>query len=206
MIIGPNARIAVTVAALLCAPSFALAQSNTAAPHVPLEKTIGQTGPEVVPSLIVVNARDASLQGGKLTLTGASPNSIVFADRPMRAARHAFTNHLLEEWGDDGTFQQDPPNATVSAFAKDGSTVSDAVVVLKSPKAEGDRITFDVDVLEGDLTGADGPASLFIDRFGFGGFRGGFARGALGASASPASAVSASAPSTSAVWVSRAAR
>jgi hypothetical protein len=47
-------------------------------------------------------------------------------------------------------------------------------VVLKTAKLEGDRLTFDVDVLEGDLTGGDGPASLFIDRFGFGGFHGGF--------------------------------
>jgi hypothetical protein len=33
-------------------------------------------------------------------------------------------------------------------------------------------LTFDVDVLEGELTGGDGPATLVIDRFGFGGFRG----------------------------------
>src|SRR5262249_32189553 len=40
------------------------------------------------------------------------------------------------------------------------------------------KLTFDVNVLEGDLTGADGPASVFIDRFAFGGFHGGgFAAG-----------------------------
>ena len=71
------------------------------------------------------------------------------------------------------TFAADPPNATVSVFSKDGSGVRDAVVVLKTPKLEGDRLTFDVDVLEGDLTGGDGPASVFIDRFGFGGFHAG---------------------------------
>ena len=46
---------------------------------------------------------------------------------------------------------------------EDGSTVRDAVVVLKTPKLEGERLTFDVQVLEGDLAGADGAASLFID-------------------------------------------
>jgi len=128
--------------------------------------------------MIVLNAHGASLQGGKLTLTGVSPNSIVFADRPVRAAGHAFTSYLLEEWAENGAFADDPPNATVSAFNKEGSTVRDAVVVLKSPKAEGERVTFDVEVLEGDLTGADGPASVFIDRFGFayGGARFGGAR------------------------------
>ena len=35
-----------------------------------------------------------------------------------------------------------------------------------SPKLEDDRLTFDVRVLEGDLTGADGPAAVFIDIIG----------------------------------------
>ena len=35
--------------------------------------------------------------------------------------------------------------------------------MLKSPKLEGDKLTFDVDVLEGDLRAADGPASVFMD-------------------------------------------
>jgi hypothetical protein len=169
-----------TVVGMLCVPGLAFAQATPPTqPHVPLQKTIGQAKPEVVPSLIVMNARGASLQGGKLTLIGVAPNSIVFADRPVRAAGHALTTHLLEEWATGSeSFASDPPNATVSAFSKDGSGVRDAVVVLKAPKLEGDRLTFDVDVLEGDLTGGDGPASVFIDRFGFafGGFHGGFGR------------------------------
>ena len=63
-------------------------------------------------------------------------------------------------------FAKDPPNATVSGFSKDGATVRDAVVVLKNPKLEGDRLTFDVAVLEGDLAGVDGAAAVFIDIIG----------------------------------------
>lgn len=179
----------VTVVGLLFAPISAIAQSTTApAPHVPLQKTIGQAKPDIIPSLIVMNSRGASLLGGKLTLTGVSPNAIIFADRPVRAAGHALTTHLLEEWApgneDAESFTKDPPNATVSAFSKDGSTIRDAVVTLKNAKLEGDKLTFDVNVLEGDLTGADGPASVFIDRFGFGGFHaggfGGFHAGGFG--------------------------
>jgi hypothetical protein len=86
------------IAFLLWGAAPALAQTSPSTPrHVPLQKTIGQAGPDIVPSLIVMNARGASLQGGKLTLTGVSPNSIVFADRPVRAAGHALTTHLLEE-------------------------------------------------------------------------------------------------------------
>ena len=157
----------------LAASGAAFAQSTTPAapPHVPLQKTIGQAKPEVVPSLIVINSRGATLADGKLTLTGVSPNSIVFADRPVRAAGHALTVHLLEEWSPENdnseSFAKNPPNATVSVFSKDGSEIRDAVIVMKTPKLEGDKLTFDVDVLEGDLANADGPASVFIDRFGF---------------------------------------
>ena len=136
----------------------------------PAQKQIGATKTEMVPSLIVMNARGASLSGSTLTLDGVSPNSIVFADRPVRAAGHSLTSQLLEEWipnpegGDD--FAKDPPNATVSVLSKDGSKVADAVVVLKSPKLTGDQLTFDVQVLEGNLAGADGPAFVFIDIIG----------------------------------------
>ena len=176
------------IALLLCGAAPALAQTTASTPkHEPLQKTIGQAGPEVVPSLIVMNARGASLQGGKLTLTGVAPNSIVFADRPVRAAGHSLTTDLLHEWSPSNdsadSFSKDPPNATVSVFSTDGSKVRDAVVVLKTAKLESDRLTFDVDVLEGDLAGGDGPAALFIDRFG-GGFRGfhagGFHAGGMG--------------------------
>ncbi len=163
-----TAWILVTAICLLCSPGLAFAQTATSTPpHVPLQKTIGQAKPEVVPSLIVLNARGASLQGQTLTLVGVAPNSIVFADRPVRAAGHALTAHLLEEWGTGSdSFAKDPPNATVSVFSQDGSGVRDAVVVLKTPKLQGDRLTFDVQVLEGDLAGADGPASVFIDIIG----------------------------------------
>ena len=92
----------------------------------------------MVPSLIVMNARGASLQGQTLTLTGVSPNSITFADRPTRAAGHLLTQHLLEEWT-VGSFAKDAPNATVSVLSKDGASVRDAVVELKDPHLDGGR-------------------------------------------------------------------
>jgi hypothetical protein len=159
--------VAVATAGMLCVSQSGFAQSTAVPPHVPLQKTIGQAKTEVVPSLIVFNARGASLQGGKLVLTGIAPNSIVFADRPVRAAGHDTTAHVVDDWAQGAdNFAKDPPNATVSAFTKDGSGVKDAVVVLKSPQLEGDRLTFDVDVLEGDLSGADGSAAVFIDIIG----------------------------------------
>jgi hypothetical protein len=202
----------VAVTAALCNSAIAFAQN---APGSPTVKTIGATSApkyEVVPSLIVLNSRGATLQGDVLTLTGVTPNSIVFADRPVRAAGHAMTADIIAEWGtatpgaqsvDNASFAKDPPNATVSVFSKDGS-VKDAVVVLKSPKLEGEKLTFNVQLLEGDINGADGPASIFIDIIGrpftplsFAGvarrsaFRGAMYAGAVGAAAYGAAAYAA---------------
>jgi hypothetical protein len=111
-----------------------------------------------------MNAQSASLQGETLTLNGVAPSTIVFADRPMRAAGHMLTRQLLEGWGKEGEgFAKDPPNATISVFKKGDTSVHDAVLVLKAPKLDGDRLTFAVQVLEGDLAGVDGPAAVFID-------------------------------------------
>nr|WP_294549856.1 hypothetical protein [uncultured Rhodopila sp.] len=121
---------------------------------------------DMVPSLIVLNARGASLQGDTLTLTGVSASAILFADRPVRAAGHLLTRDMLEEWAADGSFAKDPPNATVSVLSKDGISNQDIVAELTKPKLEADRLSFTVKVLEGNLSGADGPASVFIDIIG----------------------------------------
>lgn len=192
---GIAGAFALTVA--LCAPGVALAQTAAAPSSM---KTIGTPAaapkPEIVPSLFVLNSRGATLQGETLTLTGVMPHSIIFADRPVRSAGHQLTADIIADWGTgDDSFTKNPPNATISVFGKDGS-VKDAVVVLKSPKLEGDKLTFNVQTLEGDLTGGDGGAALFIDIIGrplspmsFAGvarrtaFRGAMYAGAAGAAA-----------------------
>ena len=128
--------------ALVAAPLAASAQDAIAAPG---QKTVGQpqsTKSDMIPSLAVVNSRGATLQGNVLTMTGVGSNSIVFADRPFRAAGHVLTKHFLKEW-DEGSdsFAKDPPNATISVLSAEGDTVEDAVVTLKSPKLDGDKLT-----------------------------------------------------------------
>jgi len=185
------------LAAVLGGSSAAVAQT---APGPASLKTIGTPAaaakPEIVPSLFVLNSRNATLQGDTLTLTGVSPSSIIFADRPVRSAGHQPTADVIAEWGSgDDSFAKNPPNATVSVLGKDGS-VKDAVVVLKNPKLDGDKLTFNVQTLEGDLASADGAAAVFIDIIGrpftpmsFAGvarrsaFRGAMYAGAVGAAA-----------------------
>jgi hypothetical protein len=101
---------AMTVAALLSAATLACAQTPTAAAPSACAPGKSSVKVDMVPSLFVMNAHGASLQGQTLTLAGGSPTSIVFADRPVRAAGHLPTKALLEEWT-TGDFAKDAPNA-----------------------------------------------------------------------------------------------
>ncbi|MCA3559998.1 MAG: hypothetical protein IOC82_03075 [Aestuariivirga sp.] len=159
-------RAAAMAAGLALAASVAGA-AEPANPHIPLQKTIGQPQAQApVPSLGVINSDGATLEGNTLTLTGVTRSVIIFADRPVRAAGHETTELFISRWGDGkDSFKKDPPNATVSVLGGDKDGVTDAVVVLKNPKLDGATLTFDVDVLEGDLKGLKGPAAVFIDWF-----------------------------------------
>jgi hypothetical protein len=162
-----------TAIALFYIADFASAQTPASGPpqaasaaSAASEASHGEVKMTMAPSLIVMNAHGATLLGQTLTLTGVSADSIVFADRPVRAAGHLLTTDVLEEWAADGSFAKDPPNATVSALSRDGNTAQDAVVELSNPRLVADKLSFDVRVLEGGLTNADGPAAVFIDIIG----------------------------------------
>jgi hypothetical protein len=115
------------IAGLLCAPILTYAQAPTTAAPSTSQPDKSSVKVDMVPSLFVMNARGASLQGQTLTLAGITPTSIVFADRPVRAAGHLPTEALLEEWT-TGDFAKDAPNATVSVLSKDGVSARDIVV------------------------------------------------------------------------------
>lgn len=169
------------VIGLMYPATMALAQTVQHTPIAPPTKHIGKVAAshnEVVDTLIVMNSAGATLKDDQLVLTGVSGNSIIFSNRPVRLAGHEPTTQIIDEWAvGNESFAKDPPNATVSVFSKKDSSVKDAVVVLKSPKLDGDTLTFTVEVLEGDLTGADGSAAIFIDLFGV--RRRAFRRGAV---------------------------
>lgn len=153
-----------TIALIFACPAHAQSGPGAFQAHTPLKKTIGAPYAErPVPSLAVINASGARLEGGKLMLSGVAGNVVVFADRPVRAAGHETVAQFLTQW-DEGknSFALDPPNATVSVLGAKAGEVSDTVVVLKAPKLDGSTLTFDVDVLEGSLA-PGGPVALFID-------------------------------------------
>jgi hypothetical protein len=63
-------------------------------------------------------------------------------------------------------FSIDPPNAVLSFLDDDGEAPEDAVVLLRQPRLERDRLTYTVELLEGSLPARSGPCTLFIDVFG----------------------------------------
>jgi hypothetical protein len=131
------------------------------------KKTTGE--PELtdgkVEYLFVQTAHKCALSGGKLTLTGIGPTTLYFSDRPERIVGHAPTDKFPILWnpGEDN-FSKDPPNTALSVF--DDKEPVEIVVVLKSPKLDGNNLVYDVDVLEGKKEYSGGACSLFIDVIG----------------------------------------
>jgi hypothetical protein len=116
--------------------------------------------------LFVQNAKDVTVDGGKLILKGIGPTVVFFSDRPERIAGHMTNDRYLKLWVEDGkdSFLADPPNATVSVFADD--TETNLVVTLRNPQFTGDNLTYDISVIQGKLPEKGGPCSVFIDIIG----------------------------------------
>ena len=115
--------------------------------------------------LFVQSAHGATLADGVLRLSGVSPATIYFSDRPDRITGHVPTEKLISHWGaGDHSFKADPPNAALSILT--GPEPQEIVLVLKDPRIEGNQLIYNVDVLEGKETASGGACSLFIDTIG----------------------------------------
>jgi hypothetical protein len=123
---------------------------------------------EDIEALFVQTAGALTSQGGKaITLKGLSPSTLYFADRPKREVGHMSTRQFVELWGDgENSFAADPPNAVLSFAEPEDRTPEEVVVTIRNPKLGKDSLTYEVDVLDGELPAATGPCALFIDPFG----------------------------------------
>ena len=120
---------------------------------------------DVVPSLLVQSAKGYSYTGGKLTLEGVSPSTVIVAERPERLAGHAPTDDLIAGWAEGpDSFQKDPPTADFSTLTDQGA--KNVVLQLRNPRIDGDRLTYDVLVIQGTLRRQGGESSMFIDLVG----------------------------------------
>jgi hypothetical protein len=138
----------------------------------PTVHTDGEQGataqPAEIEALFVQSARRVTSSPAALTLHDLAPSTLMFSDRPQRIVGHLTTKQFVEGWGHgDNSFLEDPPNAVLSFIGGDEEQAPDDVVVtLTNPRLEWERLTYDVDVLEGRLPVTAGPCSLFIDPVG----------------------------------------
>jgi hypothetical protein len=123
--------------------------------------------PDDFEALYVQSAKGMTSSAGSLTLHGLAPSTLMFSDRPERIVGHVTAAQFVEGWGDgDNSFLDDPPNAVLSSIEAEDETPEDVVVTLTMPRLEGDTLTYNVNVLEGELPDATGACSLFIDPIG----------------------------------------
>ena len=102
---------------------------------------------------------------GRLTLTGVSPVTLFFADRPERIAGNMSTTKFVPFWSEGkDSFLSDPPNADVSII--EGGALRQTVAVLKDPELNGEDLSYSVDVIEGDMPATGAEVSVFIDVIG----------------------------------------
>jgi hypothetical protein len=126
------------------------------------------------PMLMFVQlAEDMKLDAsGKLRLVNVSPQTLYFADRPVRLAGHITMDNYLKEWtskaGADN-FGKDPPNAALSVYEPGQPDSTLAVIEIRNPKVEGKDLVYETKLISGKLPAAGGQTSLFIDWIGVGG-------------------------------------
>lgn len=100
-----------------------------------------------------------------LTLTGISPVTTFFTDRPDRRAGGMTTVEFIPFWSEGkDSFAKDPPNADLSIIEK--GQLQQAVVELTNPVLKGDTLTYTVKVIKGPVPATGSNASVFIDIIG----------------------------------------
>ncbi len=115
--------------------------------------------------LFVQNAQNITYADGKLTLKNVNPITVMFTDRPVRAAEHMTTKQFIPFWSEGkNSFLRDPPNAALSFV--DAKEMIDVIVTLHDPVLIGEDLTYRVEIIAGEIPEKAGEASLFIDIIG----------------------------------------
>ena len=136
----------------------------------PLTTALAQPTPEAPKEadfLFVQSAKGMTFNKAKnaLTLTGVSPVTIYFTDRPERIAGNMTTRRFVPFWSEGkDSFKSNPPNADISIV--EGSELKQIIVELQDPVLKGDSLTYTVKVLQGTMPAKGADVSLFIDIIG----------------------------------------
>ncbi len=119
-------------------------------------------------ALFVQNASSFSSADGTITLHGVARATIYFSDRPRREVGHVAVARFVMLWDEPGeSFAEHPPHGVLS-FVDDARKVvppPDAVVILHAARLDDDALSYEVELLHGELPDVAGPCSLFVDVF-----------------------------------------
>jgi hypothetical protein len=125
---------------------------------------IAQTKPSF---LFVQSAKKIDYKDGVMTLYDVPKQTMFFTDRPNRVVGNLPTDRFVARWTTDtspGGFASNPPNAAVTVVQPDG--VKTAIVELSSPRLDGNKLSYNVKVLQGIASAQPGEGVLFIDNYG----------------------------------------
>jgi hypothetical protein len=146
--------------------SFVTATALAASSLASLKSALAQ-GSQEPEFLFVQSAKGMTFDkaASKVTLTGISPATVFFSDRPDRIAGNMTTAAFIPFWskGKDN-FASNPPNADISIL--EGDQLRQVVVVLQDPVLQGDNLTYTVKILQGDMPAKGADVSVFIDIIG----------------------------------------
>ena len=105
-------------------------------------------------------------KSGVMTLYDVPSQTMFFTDRPNRIVGNVPTSAFVNKWTTDrgpGGFASNPPNAAVTVFQSDGAKT--AIVELRNPRLDGNKLSYDVKVLQGISSTQPAEGVLFIDNF-----------------------------------------
>jgi len=122
--------------------------------------------------MFVQSAQGLRSDAKTLRLVNVSPQTIYFADRPVRLAGHVTLSAYLKEWtaaAGPNNFTEDPPNATLSVYEPGQPENTLTVLEISHPVVEGKDLVYRYKLLEGKLPTTGGATALFIDWIGPGG-------------------------------------
>lgn len=120
------------------------------------------TAEESTSLLFVQSAGGLTCSGETIVLEGVHPATLYFSDRPERIVGRESTRAFVDGWSEGpDSFGSDPPNATLSILDEDELRV--VVLALDQPRLSGDRLSYEVRVLDGTLPAEGAACTLFID-------------------------------------------
>jgi hypothetical protein len=146
-----------------------IAASTTAAALAAMRTANAQTpeAPKQADFLFVQSSKGLTFDkaANKLTLTGVSPVTVFFTDRPERIAGNMKTTAFVPFWSEGkDSFKSNPPNADISLL--DGKSLKQIVVELMDPVLSGDNLGYTVKILQGEMPAKAEDVSVFIDIIG----------------------------------------